>query len=189
MLSFKTIYKPSLFFFPNPFAWPRAYERALDAKRSSLGPDHFSVGHTLYNLACLQLDNENPDAAAHFMRETLVIYEVAFGPDHQLTADVEKQLAILEEGLANRAFNAQQQEQKSQQPEEEEEEGLEEEEGVGDEDGGALHGGDGDSVVSEDFEDGLYSEGSQGKASPTKPADETFKSMQTLARGHFASAS
>lgn len=83
----------------------RAYERALDAKRSSLGPDHFSVGHTLYNLACLQLDNENPEAAAHFMRETLVIYEVAFGPTHQLTKDVEKQLFILEAGLADQAYD------------------------------------------------------------------------------------
>jgi hypothetical protein len=63
------------------------------------------VGHTLYNLACLQLDNENPEAAAHFMRETLVIYEVAFGPTHQLTQDVEKQLAILEAGLADQAYN------------------------------------------------------------------------------------
>ena len=82
----------------------RAYERALEAKRASLGAAHFSVGHTLYNLACLQLDNENPAAAAHYMRETLAIYGVAFGPDHQLTGDVEKQLAILEEGLARQKF-------------------------------------------------------------------------------------
>jgi len=61
------------------------------------------VGHTLYNLACLQLDNENPHGAAFYMKETLAIYEVAFGPDHQLTEDVAKQLAILDEGIARRS--------------------------------------------------------------------------------------
>lgn len=53
-----------------------AYEKALGAKRESLGPDHFSVGNTLYNLAFLAMDRQRPKEAMVFMRETLDIYTV-----------------------------------------------------------------------------------------------------------------
>ncbi len=52
------------------------YERALVAKQQSLGEQHFSVGHTLYNLACLMLDDERLPDAAGYMRRTLDIYLV-----------------------------------------------------------------------------------------------------------------
>jgi hypothetical protein len=139
----------------------------------------------LYNLACLQLDNENTDAAAHFMRETLVIYEVAFGPSHQLTQDVERQLAILEAGLADRAYEQQQQQQAGFGGVDDA--GREERvdaEGEGDDAGHGSEPDGGSSVVSEaeDFDDDLAA--AAAFAYPTKPGDETT-GLATLGRGHY----
>ena len=70
----------------------QVYERALDIKKRSDGEEHFSVGHTLYNMACLHMDHGKRRKAAHYMRESVFIYESCFGKDHQLTIDVEQQL-------------------------------------------------------------------------------------------------
>ena len=59
--------------------------RALAIKKESDGEHHFSVGHTLYNMACLHMDHGKLAASAGLMRQSLEIYELAFGPDHQLT--------------------------------------------------------------------------------------------------------
>lgn len=75
---------------------PHRYEEALRAKVESLGEAHFSVGHTLYNLACLMLDSKQIPEALEYMRRTLAIYEVAFGEKHQLTEDVRVQVDQLE---------------------------------------------------------------------------------------------
>lgn len=50
-------------------------------------------------MACLQLDFNKPAEAAYFMKQTLGIYEEAFGIDHQLTCDVEKQLNLIVESM------------------------------------------------------------------------------------------
>ncbi len=50
-------------------------------------------------MACLQLDFNKPAEAAYFMKQTLGIYEQAFGIDHQLTCDVEKQLNLILESM------------------------------------------------------------------------------------------
>ena len=55
------------------------YARALEIKKKSDGETHFSVGHTLYNMACLHMDHGKRRRAAHFMRESLLIYESCFG--------------------------------------------------------------------------------------------------------------
>jgi tetratricopeptide (TPR) repeat protein len=57
------------------------YERALAAKRESLGSGHASVGNTLYNLAFLALDRGLPEEAAEYLKETLDIYMVRDGVD------------------------------------------------------------------------------------------------------------
>jgi tetratricopeptide (TPR) repeat protein len=68
------------------------YGRALAVKKQSDGEDHFSVGHTLYNMACLHMDHGKLGASAELMRQALAIYELSFGADHQLTVDVDQQL-------------------------------------------------------------------------------------------------
>lgn len=45
------------------------YKRALDIKRVSDGEHHFSVGHTLYNLACLHMDHGKLSDAAELMQQ------------------------------------------------------------------------------------------------------------------------
>jgi tetratricopeptide (TPR) repeat protein len=68
------------------------YQRALAIKKRSDGEQHFSVGHTLYNMACLHMDHGKLGEGAELLQQSLEIYELAFGADHQLTIDVEMQL-------------------------------------------------------------------------------------------------
>ena len=54
----------------------RRYEKAYDAKVATVGPWHFSVGHTLFNLAGLMLDDDRPSDAVFYFKNALAIYEV-----------------------------------------------------------------------------------------------------------------
>lgn len=47
------------------------YGRALEIKRSSDGVHHFSVGHTLYNMACLHMDHGKLAKAADLMQQVM----------------------------------------------------------------------------------------------------------------------
>lgn len=104
------------------------------------------------------------------MRGTLAIYTVAFGPGHQLTQDVGTQLAVLEAGLADRAYDEQQQQQQAHLGRVRGEEGAER----GGEDGEGADAGHGYERGSElraefDFED----DPAAAPAYHTKPGDET----------------
>ena len=77
----------------------QAYGRALAIKKASDGEHHFSVGHTLYNMACLHMDHGKYAASADLMRQALAIYELSFGAEHQLTVDVDQQLRGLVQNL------------------------------------------------------------------------------------------
>lgn len=109
----------------------QAYGRALAIKKASDGEHHFSVGHTLYNMACLHMDHGKHAASADLMRQALAIYELSFGAEHQLTVDVDQQLRGLMQNLEVDG------DAETNQGEEKGEEGGEVK---GDADGGSTHG-------------------------------------------------
>ncbi len=45
------------------------YSRALAIKKETDGEQHFSVGHTLYNMACLHMDHGHLEEAAKLLEQ------------------------------------------------------------------------------------------------------------------------
>lgn len=69
----------------------QTYEKALCVKKIVLGEKHFSVGHTLYNMSYLLIDNEQYEDALVLLQNTIDIYLESFGDHNQATIDVMNQ--------------------------------------------------------------------------------------------------
>lgn len=54
------------------------YEKSLVVKKIVLGEHHFSVGHTLYNMSCLLIDNKQYNDALVMLQSTLDVYTVQY---------------------------------------------------------------------------------------------------------------
>jgi tetratricopeptide (TPR) repeat protein len=58
------------------------YARALDIKRSLLGPEHPECAITAHNLGTLLRDSGRPEEAARHFRSALSIFEATLDADH-----------------------------------------------------------------------------------------------------------
>ncbi|MGI9625700.1 MAG: tetratricopeptide repeat protein, partial [Longimicrobiales bacterium] len=74
------------------------WERALEIRRSLLGPEHPEVGEVMNNLAVLYDNTGQPERAEPLYRQVLALQQRLLGPEHEEVTAVMMNLAILLDG-------------------------------------------------------------------------------------------
>ena len=72
-----------------------AYQRALDIRLKTAGPDHYKTGQTWNDLGVVYDRLGDTDRAADCYQKALDVFQRRFGPDHPQTTGVQNNLCVL----------------------------------------------------------------------------------------------